>query len=354
MTLNVFRIVEARSAEQSLASWGKIPFAPNIITRIRRLHMPYVQTVSGRISPDSIRFCHCHEHLFIRRGKSFDVNPALCIDNYEKTLSEVRDFCLAGGTTIIDAQPVGCGRMARELKKLAGDLKIQLLASTGFHKIIFYPDGHWIFSSSVQQLTELFLHEISTGMYDGSDGSLCRYIDARAGIIKCALDTTGINAQYEKLFCAAADAANITNAPLMVHIEKGSSPLALADYLERKKVNLKRVIFCHMDRACFNLDIHKELCRRGIYLEYDTIARPKYHDDKKEALIFTALIQSGFENNLLFSLDTTRKRLKSYTPEGAGLTYILRSFIPLLKAYGVTDRQIKKIACENCRRILAI
>lgn len=316
--------------------------------------MPYVQTVSGRISPDCINFCQCHEHLFIRRGKSYEINPALCIDNYEKTLSEVQDFYSAGGTTIIDAQPTGCGRMARELSKLSKESGIQLLASTGFHKMIFYPDRHWIFTASLHKLTELFLSEILDGMYDGSDDSLGRQIDAKAGIIKCALDVSGLDAQYEKLFSAAAAAANITNVPLMVHIEQGSNPLALADYLAQEKVNLNRVIFCHMDRACPNLDIHKEICRMGIYLEYDTIARPKYHGDKKEAEVFTALIQSGFENNLLFSLDTTRQRLKAYTPDGAGLTYILRSFIPLLEAYGVTDRQIRKISCENCRRILTI
>lgn len=316
--------------------------------------MSYIQTVSGRISPEAIGFCHCHEHLFIGRGKSCELNPALRIDDYGKTFLEIKDFLSAGGTTIVDAQPVGCGRMAEELSRLTSDCDIQIIASTGFHKMIFYPEEHWIFSVSQEKLTELFLHEILTGMYIKSDTALSQYIDAKAGIIKCAVDICGLDRQYEKLFSAAAEAANITGAPLMVHIEKGSDPIGLADYLERKKTGLNRVIFCHMDRACQDIGIHKELCARGIYLEYDTIARPKYHDDEKEAEIFVSLIRSGFEDRLLFSLDTTRERLRSYTPKGAGLTYIINTFVSVLRTHGVSDSQIRKISCDNCRRILAI
>lgn len=315
--------------------------------------MSYIQTITGRIPSEKITFCHCHEHLMLRKGRSFEINPVLCIDDYDKSLLELRSFRSAGGTTIIDAQPIGCGRMEKELLKLSENSDVQILASTGFHKMIFYPEEHWIFRYSCEKLTELFLHELQTGMYTDSDFSEPRrHIDAKASLIKCALDVPGFNGQYEKLFTAAAAAAKEANVPLMVHIEQGSYPLALADFLDKKQVPLDKVIFCHMDRACQDLSVHKELCSQGIYLEYDTIGRPKYHSDEKEADIFTDLIQSGYENQLLFSLDTTRERLKAYNPAGVGLTYIMHSFLPLLKLHGISDEQIKKISCGNCRRIL--
>lgn len=92
----------------------------------------------------------------------------------------------------------------------------------------------------------------------------------------------------------------------------------------------------------------------GIYLEYDTIGRFKYHSDAHEANIFREMIDSGFEDQLLFSLDTTRERLKAYHPEGVGLHYILHTFIPLLQTCGITEAQIHKISCENCRQVLSI
>lgn len=317
--------------------------------------MSYIQTVTGKVPPDSITFCHCHEHLMLSKGKSYEINNVLCIDNFEKSLIELQNFYSQGGSTVIDAQPIGCNRMAEDLVALSKESNIHIISSTGFHKMIFYPDNHWIFQYNAEKLTELFLHELRFGMYINSDNSApYKYIRAKAGIIKCALDKCGLNPQYEKLFSAAADAANLTSVPLMVHIETDSDPLLLADYLEHRHVNLSRVIFCHMDRACPDLSIHKELCSRGIYMEYDTIGRPKYHSDEKEASIFLEMINSGYEDKLLFSLDTTRARLKSYTPDGVGLTYIIHTFIPLLKSFGISEHQIKKIACYNCRQILAL
>lgn len=315
--------------------------------------MSYIQTVTGKIPSESITFCHCHEHLLLSKGKSYEINNVLCIDDFEKSLLELQDFYSQGGNTIVDAQPVGCNRMTEELVALSKESNVHIIASTGFHKMAFYPDNHWIFQYSSEKMTDLFLHEIHTGMYITSDNAApYKYINAKAGIIKCALDSPGLDRQYEKLFSAASDAANVSKAPLMVHIEQGSDPIALADYLSQNQVDLNNVIFCHMDRACADLSIHKEICERGIYLEYDTIGRPKYHDDNKEASIFCELIESGYEDKLLFSLDTTRARLKSYTPEGVGLTYILLTFIPLLKSRGISQAQIEKISCSNCRRIL--
>lgn len=317
--------------------------------------MSYIQTITGRIPSDRITFCHCHEHLMLRKGKSFDINQALCIDDYDKSLRELSDFHSAGGSTIIDAQPVGCGRMETELVALSKASGVHILASTGFHKMLFYPDEHWIFQYNCEKLTDLFLHELRTGMYTESDRSApCRHMTAKAGIIKCAWDVCGLTKQYEKLFQAASDTARETQAPLMVHIESGSDPLALAEYLDKKQVPLDRVIFCHMDRACPDLSVHREICSRGIYLEYDTIGREKYHSDEREADIFAELIQAGYVNRLLFSLDTTRERLKAYNPAGVGLNYIMHTFIPLLKTRGITDTQIKKISCGNCRQIFSL
>lgn len=317
--------------------------------------MSYIQTVTGPVPADQITFCHCHEHLMICKGVSSSVNPSLCIDDYEKTLSELKTFAASGGSAIVDAQPVGCSRMADALAGLAQDSKLIIIASTGFHKMMFYPDRHWIFKYTEDQLAEIFLHEISTGMYIGCDQAAPNtWINAKAGMIKCAYDTCGLDIQYKKLFNAAVSAAKETHLPFMVHIEQGSDPMELVAYLEARQMDLNRVIFCHMDRACPNLSVHKQLCEKGIYLEYDTIGRFKYHDAQHEAAIFSELINSGYGDRLLFSLDTTRERLKSYTPDGVGLTYILNTFIPLLKETGISDLQIQKIACQNPRRVLAL
>jgi len=317
--------------------------------------MRSIQTVTGLKAASQISFCHYHEHLMISKGTPFSIDPNLCINDYAKTLSELKSFADAGGSTIVDAQPVGCSRMAGALAKLEKDSGLHIIASTGFHKMMFYPGRHWVFRNPAAKLSELFLHEISTGMYINCDNNPPeKWIDARAGVIKCAFDTCGLTDQYRKLFDAATFAAKQTHLPLMIHIEQGSAPLELVRYLDKRDINPSRVIFCHMDRACPDVKLHKEICRQGIYLGYDTIGRFKYHDDNHEARIFMELVASGCEDQLLFSLDTTRERLKSYNPSGVGLTYILNTFIPLLKEYGITNAQIHKFACQNPQNILSL
>ena len=107
------------------------------------------------------------------------------------------------------------------------------------------------------------------------------------------------------------------------------------------------MIFCHMDRAVPELLVHRELLEEGIFLEYDTIGRFQYHSDERELEIFRFMIDGGYEDQLLFSLDTTRARLKSYTPEGIGIDYLLTDFVPKMLAFGFTKQQIHKISHDN-------
>jgi phosphotriesterase-related protein len=95
--------------------------------------------------------------------------------------------------------------------------------------------------------------------------------------------------------------------------------------------------------------VHRELCRRGIYLEYDTIGRPKYHDDEREAAMILDMIRDGYAAQLLMSLDTTRARLVS-CGGAPGLDHILTRFIPLLRRRGVPEGQIRAFFRENPAR----
>ena len=312
-------------------------------------------TVTGQIPPEELGFCQCHEHLLIAPGRSGEIDPALCFHDIARSVQEACRYRAAGGSSLVDAQPVGCGRMASGLLEISRQAGISLVASTGFHKMRFYPEEHWIFSASSSQLRDLFIHELETGMYvDGDSHFPDSFIPARAGIIKTALDSCGLTPQYEKLFTAAAAASQETGSPIMIHVEKGSDPLLLLDFLTEQGIEPSRLIFCHLDRACSDTGIHLELARAGCYLEYDTIGRFKYHSDDEEILYFQLLKEQNLLSQLLFSLDTTRLRLKAYSgPEAVGLDYILLVFLPLLETAGFTSAEIRQISVLNPRKALA-
>jgi phosphotriesterase-related protein len=308
-------------------------------------------TVLGEIAASELGFCQSHEHIYISQSPVQAGGP---IDDPEKSLAELEIYRSAGGSAIIDAQPIGAGRDASVLARLSEQSGVHIIASTGFHKLSYYPKDHWVFSASEEELTRLFTAEIEQGMFlDGDTDFPHRQSSVRAGQIKTALDTDGLTPPYRKLFCAAARAAQSTGCPLMVHIEQGSKPLELADFLEKEGMSTARMIFCHLDRAIPDFSIHKELCRRGIYLEYDTIGRPKYHDDNHELELILELLETGYGEKLLLGLDTTRQRLRSYGGL-PGLSYILEVFIPFMQKNGISKTGINRFFMENPSRIFLL
>ncbi|MDR0380544.1 MAG: phosphotriesterase [Oscillospiraceae bacterium] len=313
--------------------------------------MGRVVTVQGALAPETLGFCHSHEHLWINPGRSAHVNPALRIDDEEKSLAELIDFRQAGGRAVVDAQPVGCGRNAPALGRLSARSGVHIVAATGFHKMCFYPKEHWVFSWDEAQLTALYAHELRFGMYaDGDASPPALRCGHRAGVIKTALDTAW-TAQTRKLFAAAGAAARETGAPLMVHVERGSDPEGLADFWEARGVDPARMIFCHMDRAVDDPAVHRRLCRRGAAMEYDTVARGKYHSDAREAEIVAGMTAAGFGGQILMGLDVTRARMVRYGGT-VGLPYILKTFLPLLHRAGVPAETAARFFTENPARLL--
>jgi len=315
--------------------------------------MAMIQTVLGRISPGELGFCHSHEHIMLAKGKPFETNPALCMDDFDKSLDELMLFKSIGGRAIVDCQPVGAGRMSAEMVRLSEQSGVHIVASTGFHKRDFYYHGHWIFTWDEKSIEELYVHELTQGMFLQTENELPRdFHNAKAGLIKVAYDTVGLDAHYTRLFSAAAAACTETGAPMMIHIDIGMNPLALDDFLDARGVPPNKRIYAHPDRAVADIAIHKELCKRGCYLEYDTICRDKYHDDAAEIMIIKQMLDAGYAKNILLGLDTTNQRLKAYG--GAiGLDYIRQIFIPSMEAAGISSHDIDAFMIDNPARAFA-
>lgn len=303
--------------------------------------MSVIRTVTGDIEPKQLGWCQCHEHIFLADGPSRQINEALHMDDYEKSRTEVLLYKAAGGQSFVDAQPHGCGRMAGNLVKVSKETGVNIIACTGFHKTEFFEDADWLEAQSEDALTRVYIREVEEGMDEGS------VLTARAGLIKCAAikDTYQANRIYAKLFSAAANAAQATGAPIFVHFDSGADAMELVEFFGRYAVVPERLIFCHLDRARYDVGYHKELAQAGVYLEYDTIHREKYHSDEAEAKLIGAMVNAGYASKLLLGLDTTNQRLKSYN--GAfGLDDILTRFRYMLDER-IGNEAVSKIMMKN-------
>lgn len=312
-----------------------------------------IVTVTGEISPERLGFCQFHEHLLIRGGRSREINDALYMDDTDLSAQEAKRYFSAGGRSLIDAQPGGCGRMAEGLARISERTGVSIICSAGFHKMCFYPGEHWIFREDEKSTAEFFLRELTEGVDNDCDLRISGNTGKqKAGIVKCALDKENLSPQYKKLFRAAAYAASEADRILMIHIEKGSDPLELLDFLKAEGFSPERTVYCHLDRAKEDLSVHTKILEAGAFLEFDTIGRFKYHSDERETEIIKHHIDEGFVGQLLFSLDTTRTRLAAYGPTETGLDYILRVFIGKMLDAGITKEEIRRISTVNPVRAL--
>ena len=303
-------------------------------------------TVKGRIESGELGFCQPHEHLFTAAGPWLDVNPALLIDDKDKSLADAIAYARAGGSAVVDAQPVFIGRDARALKYISEASGVHIIASTGFHNLFYYEGGHPLPGLSEAELAELFISEILDGMYAETHyTSEPVRTDIQAGQIKAALETdfTGI---HKKLFTAVAEASKQTGVPVMIHVDRDADPLMILDFMTGLGVAPSKQIFCHLDRAIGDVSVHKKVAGAGAFIEYDTIARPKYHDNETEIELILMMLDAGFEDYMLMAMDTTRARMSGYGGK-PGLDYILREFIPELAKRGVDKKTIGKVFIDN-------
>jgi predicted metal-dependent phosphotriesterase family hydrolase len=232
--------------------------------------------------------------------------------------------------------------MPEELRAASQRVGVNIIASTGFHKLIFYPSNHWIHSLGESELEKLYTDEINDGMYSGGESGFpaCR-TGIKPGVIKSAADIDGVTGAYRKLFKAAAASSLKTGVPIICHTEMGAHALEIADFLLSLGVAPQSIILCHLDRQLGDIDRKLEVAKTGVFLELDTIGRFKYHSDDDEVKLIKTLIASGYENQLLLGLDTTRARMKSYGGS-IGLEYIIRSFLPQMK-----HSAYRRVPCIN-------
>jgi len=312
----------------------------------------FIRTVTGDIGPEELGFTHCHEHLFTGRIEGVGLEKRLLIDSFRRSRGEARTFCRYGGRGIVDAQPFGAGRNAACLRKISEQTGLYIVASTGFHKSFFYPRDSWVKTAGVDEITDLCVSEICEGMYEYDAVDPFKVQSSiRAGIIKIATGEEGLTALYEKIFRAAAKAHEITGAPVMTHTELSRFGYEQTVFLTNAGVRPEHIIVSHMDRV-IDVDSNSRLAEMGVYLEYDTIARYKYHSDEDELSLIGEMVKQGFGDRILLGMDTTRERMKAYGGN-IGLDYIITTFLPMLTNAGVEGRYAKGFMIGNPGRALS-
>lgn len=313
--------------------------------------MSFVTTVLGNLEIEQLGYCQPHEHVYITETPALLIHEELRINNLAASIEELKLYKAAGGTSLVDANPIATGRDARALADASKISGVNIVASTGYHIPIFYDQNHWIWKTNRDALIRLFVEELTKGMYlGGSYGWPTYRTDIKAGLVKAAL-IKGCLEKENNLFLAAGYAAIEAGTSIMIHTEYGRDAVKAIKILEEIGLAPERVLIAHADRQTEEFSIHEAIAQTGAFLEYDTLTMFEIHDNESEIELIQHMILSGYKNQILLSTDPTADRMKSYSGQ-VGIDYIHRTFIPALRKSGISKEDIEQIMRSNPARAL--
>jgi predicted metal-dependent phosphotriesterase family hydrolase len=305
-----------------------------------------IQTVLGEIPYRVLGITDAHNHVWIDPTPGADPT-APSLNQFEKIREELILYRAAGGKTLLDCQPGGCGRDANKLAQLSVASGVNIIACTGFHRKKYYSPDHWLFSTNSRQAKESFLTELISTVEETKD----RPKPIRAGFIKVALERVWDDTPQSVLE-GAAEAALQSGSLVEIHTEQGALAEEVTAYFESHHVAPSQLVLCHMDKRP-DSGLHIELARFGVLLEYDTFYRPKYEPETRLWPLINKMVVAGLSDHLSLATDMAEAMMYTTIGNGPGLASLPAEIKSKLTYMGISESSIQQMLGGNIARRLA-
>ncbi len=315
--------------------------------------MAHVQTVLGPIVPDELGVTLPHEHTQIAlwhipgRWDYWQLTRDRAL-----VLEELGRFRDAGGSSLVDLTLPGVGRDPAWLVDVARASGLHVVMGCGWYRGAYYPAEALIDRRSVDDLADELVREATEGIIPSAGAE-----PVRPGIIgEIGTDKPWLSAQEERVHRAAARASRRTGLAISTHGVMSDVALAQLTVFEEEGADLSRVVVGHAD-SYPSLDHYLEIVRRGANVEFDFLGMSftpqERHGEGRIVDLVRELLSRGHADRILLSQDVCHdSQLVHYG--GNGYAYLATSFLPRLRAAGVSDAEIETMTVANPRRILTI
>jgi phosphotriesterase-related protein len=340
-----------------------------------------IQTVLGLIEPSQLGITLPHEHLmsdgsgwFIEPGDSFEKEMAhrpvsvdilwwltyhrftnlddmACMDEQE-AVEEVMAFKLAGGNSVVEMSNIGLGRSPKSLARISRKTGLHIIMGSGYYFDRSIPYG--LKEKSEEEITEEIVKDIEDGV--GATGICAGFI----GEIGCTWPLTDFE---RKSLRASAKAQKITGAALNIHPgQHEDSAMQAVRIVEEAGADLTKTTIDHIDRGVRRRENRMALARMGLYLEYDLFGREGYYpmeqrridlpNDHARINEIMDLMSLGYTKQVLISQDIWNKtQRRKYG--GWGYAHILDNTLPVMRAKGMTEEEIRILMVDNPARLFS-
>lgn len=314
--------------------------------------MNLVNTTLSPISVDQLGKVNIHEHIILDGAGNPNIPTDFHHVDTQKMAAELTAWKQSGGGVIVDSSPIGAGRNVPLLEETTRMAQVPCIVPSGFHKLSYYPEGHWLFSASTDTLAEVLQSECTLGvLLDDQHPFESERSATKANILKIGVDQAGVTPEIARIIQAVAQTSNALGVPCMVHTEPGVPFEDLAAALQQAQINPHKVVICHMGKS-LDPALHARLAALGFSLEFDEMVRPAPPLPDLAAAILQ-LFHSGKGRAVVMGGDFARQ---SYWPSYGGkpgLSYLLTDLEEALIGLGFSPAMLDQIWIENPRQLFA-
>jgi phosphotriesterase-related protein len=292
--------------------------------------MGFFRSILGDQPSANMGITFSHEHIVIEENYVTLQQPEFLLNDVAKICAELRGLRALGCSTMVDTMPSNAGRNPNKSALISQQTGIHILVPTGIHLEKYYPPGHWRYTYSEDQLSDLFIADIKQGIdaYD-YNGPLVQRTPYRAGLIKLATGDEPITPHREKIFRAVVNAHRTTGAPILTHTNQGKQALAQAEAFDKLGADLPHVVLSHTDRNK-DLGYQHALMQTGVSVEYDSAFRWKKGEENWTFTLLEQLLPL-YPKQITVGMDAARSAYwRSYGGQ-PGLDYLLTSFVAELE-----------------------
>ena len=338
--------------------------------------------------PLDMEVCGCCRHYNMANKDD------LLLGSVEVAVGEMQRFKMAGGGAMIEPTSLGIGRDPLGLQEISRASGVHVVMGAAFYVASVHPPElkDWSVAEISKMLVDDIVYGATLETKSPSSGTgtvhTAPNTGVRAGIIGEVGCSWPLHKDEARVLQACAAAQRATGAAISVHPGRDeAAPMEILRVLEAAGADLGRVVMCHVDRTVFEASTLEELVATGCYLEYDLFGMYQsgyYPHNPAVDLLNDAgrvkqiqwLIERGAGHQILVSQDIAgNHRLtkcvgcRLFSPclgalsnheappcvrwGGHGYHYLLKEIVPMMRARGMAEDEIRALLEGNPQAVLS-
>lgn len=309
----------------------------------------FFRTILGDTSSTEMGLTYSHEHIIIDDCYVTGKHPEFLLNDVDKISEELSNFYQVGGRTLVDAMPANAGRNILKSVDVSKRSGVQIIETTGIHLEQYYPENHWRYAYTEDELTQLFIADVEEGIdeFDYS-GPYVKRTGHKAGLIKLATDDNPFTKHQEKIFRAVVNTHLETGVPILTHTNFGRQALEQAKLFEKLGAKLDHVVLSHVDRAK-SVDYNRAVLDVGVRVEYDSAFRWKKEEPNHTLNLLEGLLPD-YPDQITLGMDMAKNAYWKSYGGSPGLNYLIEIIPDFLKLKGM-EAYYKNLFFENPKHL---